>query len=94
MKLLIVVTTHFELDGITNTVMNYYVNMDKTDMQVDFIVPNKLNERLKFQIEHTGGRVYDLTMRKKIQFCTGIIYGIEYRKNSTTLFTLMVIAPP
>ncbi len=65
MKLLIVVTTHFELDGITNTVMNYYVNMDKTDMQVDFIVPNKLNERLKFQIEHNGGRVYELTMRKK-----------------------------
>ncbi|MFU0826084.1 MAG: glycosyltransferase [Lachnoclostridium sp.] len=68
MKLLIVTTTVFELDGITNTVMNYYLNLDKTNLQIDFAVPNKVTDRLKKPITENGGTVYELAGRKKNPF--------------------------
>lgn len=95
MKLLIIATTVFDLDGITNTIMNYYLNMDKSDLLIDFAVPNTLSERLKNPILENGGSIYELPMRNRNPFLywfqlRWIIYSNHYdivhaHGNSATL---------
>lgn len=68
MDILIIATTKFELDGITNVIMNYYRAMDKKDMKIDFVVPNKVNDRLKCEIENNGGKIYQIEMRNRNPF--------------------------
>ena len=41
-KVLIINTVEFKLNGITAVIMNYYKKMDKSDMQIDFITINKV----------------------------------------------------
>lgn len=65
MKLLIVTTTKFDLNGITNVVMNYYRAMDKSDMLIDFVVPNEVNESLKEEIKRNNGNIYTIYKRSK-----------------------------
>lgn len=60
-----VVTTKFEISGITNSVMNYFRYMDKTDMNIDFLVPNLVPDRLRKEIENNGGKVFELLMRNR-----------------------------
>ncbi|MCG5102604.1 glycosyltransferase family 1 protein [Oceanobacillus alkalisoli] len=62
-RLLIIVTTKFELDGITNNIMNYYKYMDKSDMKVDFAVPNIVPDRLKNIIKANDGTIFELPYR-------------------------------
>lgn len=68
MKILTIVTTKFDISGITNSVMNYYRYMDKSDMKIDFLVPNKVSNRLRDEIESNGGRIFELLMRNKNPF--------------------------
>jgi glycosyltransferase involved in cell wall biosynthesis len=67
-KILMVATTHFELDGITNSLMNYYRHMDKSDMQIDFVTPNKVVKRLKKELTRGGSKIYVLPMRNTRPF--------------------------
>ncbi|WP_444684985.1 glycosyltransferase family 1 protein [Alkalicoccus luteus] len=64
-KLLIIATTKFDLDGITHSVMNYYRYMDKSNMEIDFVIPNKINERLRKEIESNNGEIFELLLRNK-----------------------------
>ncbi|MDF2472259.1 MAG: hypothetical protein K0R21_41 [Anaerocolumna sp.] len=101
-KLLIVATTYFELDGITNSLMNYYRHMDKSDMQIDFVTPNKLVKRLKKEIRANGSKIYVLPMRNSNPFTyakilSRIVKAGEYdivhaHGNSSTLQTEMFAA--
>ena len=59
-RLLTISTTKFELDGITNVIMNYYRTMDKSDMQIDFVIPNIPRKDLKEEIKRNGGQIYVL----------------------------------
>lgn len=54
-------------DGIGMTILNYATNLDKTDMQVDFVVINHLEEKMRKQIESIGSRIYELTERNTSQ---------------------------
>jgi glycosyltransferase involved in cell wall biosynthesis len=64
-KILIIATTRFEIDGITNVILNYYRAMDKTDMQIDFVIPNDIREDLKVEFEKFGSNVYKMSNRVK-----------------------------
>lgn len=58
MKVLIVNTVTFRLNGITSVIMNYYRNMDRTGMQIDFVVKNELSEELRAELESGGATVH------------------------------------
>lgn len=64
-KLLIIATTKFELDGITNVILNYYRAMDKTDLQIDFVIPNQISKELLKEIKSYGSRVFVIENRNK-----------------------------
>lgn len=65
MRILTILTTRFEISGITNSVMNYYKYMDKSDMHIDFVAPNIVPDRIKKEIQKNGGAVFELLMRNK-----------------------------
>ena len=102
MKLLIIATTKFELDGITNVIMNYYRAMDKSDMQIDFVIPNVTTEELRTEIEANGSRIYVMGNRMRnplnyINKLSEIITANEYdivhaHGNSCTLALEMLAA--
>ena len=101
-KVLIINTVGMGFDGITNSIMNYYRFLDKSDMQIDFVATNEVDDRLTNQIEWNGGKVYALFMRNKNPFqyikeLTKIIKDGEYdivhaHGNSCTLQTEMYAA--
>ena len=68
MRILIIATTKFDVDGITNVIMNYYRAIDKSDMQIDFVVINKVNNNLKNEIDGNLGKIYELLMRNTSPF--------------------------
>jgi glycosyltransferase involved in cell wall biosynthesis len=63
-RMLVVASGGMALYGITNSIMNYYRSMDKTDFRIDFAVTNQLPVRLKAEIEGKGGKVFELLSRK------------------------------
>lgn len=65
MKILIIATTKFELDGITNVILNYYRAMDKSDVKIDFVVPNFVNNDLRAELESNGSKIYQINGRVK-----------------------------
>ena len=64
MRLLIVNTVRFRLNGITSVIMNYYRNMDRSGMQIDFVVPNEISEEYRTELENGGSKVYHLPRKK------------------------------
>lgn len=68
MRILVVMTNPLGPSGITHSVMNYHRYMDKTDMVIDFIAPNKVENKWRKQIEDNGGRLFELTMRNRNPF--------------------------
>jgi glycosyltransferase involved in cell wall biosynthesis len=65
LKVLIIATTKFELDGITNVILNYYGAIDKSDMQIDFVVPNDIRDDLRVEIESCGSKIFKISNRNK-----------------------------
>ena len=102
MKVLLIATTKFELDGITNVIMNYYRSIDKKDIEFDFVVPNEINDSLKSEIQSNSSNVYVLKGRMKKPFkyineLSKIIKNNEYdvvhaHGNSHTLALEMIAA--
>ena len=80
-RLLTISTTKFELDGITNVIMNYYRTMDKSDMQIDFVIPNIPRKDLKEEIKRNGGQIYVLgnRMRNPISYVRNLTKLIKER---------------
>ncbi|WP_035531764.1 glycosyltransferase family 1 protein [Halobacillus kuroshimensis] len=101
-KVLIIATTKFELDGITNVILNYYRAMDKSDMQFDFAVPNILKIELRKEIENQGSNIFIIQGRNKnplsyMRKLTNLIKRNNYdivhaHGNSSTLAMEMVAA--
>lgn len=60
MKVLIVCTVRFRMNGITSVIMNYYRNMDKTGMQIDFVVPNVISDEYRKELTENGARIFFL----------------------------------
>lgn len=55
-------------DGIGMTILNYVSNFDRTDMVVDFVATNHLEDRMRQQIENLGVKIYELPFRNTSQF--------------------------
>ncbi|MCX7883738.1 MAG: glycosyltransferase family 1 protein [Caloramator sp.] len=64
-KILIISTVKFEVNGITNVILNYYRAMDKTNIQIDFVVPNEIRDDLKGEFESNGSHIYIIKGRNK-----------------------------
>lgn len=58
MKVLIISTVRFRLNGITSVIMNYYRKMDKTNMKIDFVVINKISEEYREELENNGSEIF------------------------------------
>lgn len=58
MKVLIINTVRFRLNGMTSVIMNYYRNMDKTNMEIDFVVPNEITPEYRKELESNQAKVY------------------------------------
>lgn len=58
MKILIVSTVVFRLNGITSVILNYYRNMNKRNMQIDFVVLNEISEEHRTELEQNGSHIY------------------------------------
>ncbi len=65
MKILYIITTPFALDGITNCVMNYYRALDRSDLQIDFVLINDPIEPFKSEIAANGGKIVVLAGRNR-----------------------------
>lgn len=64
MKVLIVSTVRFRLNGVTSVILNYYRNMERSDMQVDFVVHNEISEEYRQELEGNGSRIFRLPRKK------------------------------
>ena len=94
MKVLIVNTVTFRLNGITSVIMNYYRNMDRTGMQIDFVVTNEISNEFRTELEGSGATVYYIPrtadplayMGKLYRVCKEGGYDIVHiHGNSTTM---------
>ena len=64
-KVLIVITTGFVSNGgLTTVMMNYFRNIDRTDLQIDFASMNEPDEKLATEIHKAGARYFNLGDRK------------------------------
>lgn len=64
MRILVVNTVHFRLNGITAVIMNYYRGMDKTKMTMDFMTIGETNEGLKKELQESGACLYELKRKQ------------------------------
>ncbi|HPT77499.1 MAG TPA: glycosyltransferase family 1 protein [Candidatus Atribacteria bacterium] len=102
MRVLIIATTKFEMDGITHVILNYYRAMDKSGMQIDFAVPNELDAGLRQELEQAGSAIYRLNSRLKhplayIRQLSRLVRENKYdivhaHGNSATLYLEMIAA--
>lgn len=64
MRVLVINTVRFRLNGITSVIMNYYRNMDKQDIQTDFVVVNQISQEYRQELESDGCHIYQLNRKK------------------------------
>lgn len=64
-KILIITTVELGMNGITNVILNYYREMDKSNMQVDFVVPNVIRNNLEKELQGNGSKIYVIQGRIK-----------------------------
>ena len=65
-RVLIVITTGFaSWGGLTTVMMNYFRNMDRSDLQVDFASTNEVDEASLAELHTLGARYFNLGDRKK-----------------------------
>lgn len=66
-KILIVITTAFvPTGGLTTVMLNYYRNMDKSSLKIDFCSTNKAEKSLIEELHSNGSEYYQLPPRKHI----------------------------
>ncbi|MBN8210245.1 glycosyltransferase family 1 protein [Bacillus sp. NTK071] len=64
-KILMITTIDFGFNGITNVIMNYFRALDRTDLQMDFVIQNHIRSDLKNEIHSSGSNVYEFRGRNK-----------------------------
>ncbi|MRJ46911.1 glycosyltransferase [Fundicoccus ignavus] len=63
MKILTILTTRFDINGITKVVENNYYHLNKEKFNVDFAVLNKPNDRFCLEVVKNKGNIYILPQR-------------------------------
>ena len=71
MKVLIINTVEFSrLNGMTSVIMNYYRNMDKSNIQMDLLVINEIEQAYSDEFKKNGSKVYYLQRKKNpLYYC-------------------------
>lgn len=64
-KILIINTSSFGLNGISSVIMNYYLAMNKENLEFCFIVNREIDNKFKELIENNNSRIYILNRNKK-----------------------------
>ena len=65
MKILVIVTSRFGYDGISNVATNYYTYMEHSRVQIDFVTINEIPYKLSTLLDKNGDTHYVLPMRNK-----------------------------
>ena len=96
MKILVIVTSHFGYDGITNVATNYYTYIEHSKVQMDFVTINEIPDNLKRLLDKNGDTRYVLPMRNQnpLSYLLNLIKIIKKGKydivhihgNSNTMF--------
>lgn len=68
MKVLVIVTSHFGYDGISNVATNYYVYQDHSKIKMDLVTINKVPDNLENEMKHNGDCNIVLSQRNKNPF--------------------------
>lgn len=68
MKVLVINTVKFTVNGISTVIMNYYQNMEKKEIQFDFVVNEMIDKNYRAGIEQNEDRIFFLNNRKKNPF--------------------------
>lgn len=71
MKILIVTTVRFRFNGITSVILNYYRNMNKSDMQIDLVTPNEISDEYMAEFKSNQSNVFYIDRKGKplLYFC-------------------------
>ncbi len=64
MKVLTVSTVRIHTNGVTSVILNYFKNIDMSDMQMDFVVMNEISDEYTRILTQYGGNVYYIPRRK------------------------------
>ena len=64
-RVLVVTTTDIGFNGITSVIMNYYRNIDRSKIQFDFAIGEKIHDTIENEIKELGGQVFKMPSRKK-----------------------------
>lgn len=101
MKLLVLTTNDFAYNGITSNIYNYFKNINKTNIDIDFVVPSCLEE-IKEKLNSENIRVFEMKNRKvnPIKYFIKLVQHLKSNKydiihchgNSSTLIIEMIAA--
>ncbi|MGI6601642.1 MAG: glycosyltransferase family 1 protein [Dethiobacteria bacterium] len=64
-NVLVVASTEFKLNGITNVILNYYRNVNKQNIRYHFATNNNLPKHLLDEMKNNNSKVYQLPSRSK-----------------------------
>lgn len=65
MKVLVITTVRFRQNGITSVIMNYYRNLDKELISMDFLGPNSIDSIYESELSKSNSKYIQLASRKK-----------------------------
>lgn len=60
MKVVNIMTSNLNYNGIGMSLLNYYDNISSDNIQMDYIVPNKVDNNLKKEFTKKGNKIYEL----------------------------------
>lgn len=83
MKVLNIMTSALKYNGIGMSLLNYYKNIDSSKIQLDFLVPNRVEEKLKNEITKKGNnKLFELVSKNnnKMRQRQPLKYCIELYK--------------
>ncbi len=66
MKILVINTVPFDQNGITSVIMNYYRNMQRTEIQIDFAAVGEMGEVFHRELTASGAHVFVLPKKKRM----------------------------
>lgn len=99
-KVLNILTTGLCIDGISNSIMNYYRNINKNVIHIDFVAQSVVDS-IKEEVEQDGHNVYIINGRKKnpikyVKKLSKLIkeneYEIVHAHGSSSILCLEMIA--
>lgn len=81
MKILNITTSNLEYTGVAMVLLSYYEYINDSDIILDYVVPNKVEENLKDRITKKGNKIFELSYKnRKMKQANPIKYCIELFK--------------